>query len=216
MGVEELHVEWRNMHTGEGSSPAPGSALQPVNDMLDAVGPRLREIRSRRGFTLAEVADLVGVSVSTLSRLESGGRRPTLDLLVVLAQIYRLPLDDLVGAPATGDPRIHPKPVHRDGRIYLNLTTPTAPVQAVKQILPGRKPGTVVEQRSHGGYEWLYVLTGPVDLALGDSVTTLLTGEAAEFDTRQPHGVASASTEPTEVLILVSKHGELVHVRGIN
>ena len=45
--------------------------------VLDAVGPRLRSIRQRRGATLAELSETTGISVSTLSRLESGGRKPT-------------------------------------------------------------------------------------------------------------------------------------------
>ena len=53
--------------------------------VLDAVGPRLRSIRQRRGATLAELSEATGISVSTLSRLESGGRRPTLELLLALA-----------------------------------------------------------------------------------------------------------------------------------
>jgi hypothetical protein len=40
----------------------------------------------------------------------TGQRRPSLELLLPLAQAYRVPLDDLVGAPDVGDPRIRPKP----------------------------------------------------------------------------------------------------------
>lgn len=57
--------------------------------------------------TLERLAEATGISVSTLSRLESGRRRPTLELLP-LARAYRVPLDELVGAPASGDPRIYP------------------------------------------------------------------------------------------------------------
>ena len=74
--------------------------------MLTAVGPRLRALRKQRGATLEQLAESTGISVSTLSRLESGHRRPTLELLLPLAQAHRVPLDELVGAPATGDPRI--------------------------------------------------------------------------------------------------------------
>ncbi|WP_349814796.1 helix-turn-helix transcriptional regulator [Curtobacterium sp. MCJR17_043] len=73
-------------------------------DVVDAVGPRLRALRTRRGTTLAALAERTGISVSTLSRLESGQRKPTLELLLPLARAYQVPLDDLVGAPATGDP----------------------------------------------------------------------------------------------------------------
>jgi transcriptional regulator with XRE-family HTH domain len=66
---------------------------------LDQVGPRLQRLRSQRGMSLAAVAAATGISKSTLSRLETGQRRPSLDLLLPLAQTYRVPLDDLVGAP---------------------------------------------------------------------------------------------------------------------
>ncbi|MDO5508223.1 MAG: XRE family transcriptional regulator [Corynebacterium casei] len=186
----------------------------PVNAMLDAVGPRLRELRTRRGLKLSDVAEQTSLSVSTLSRLESGLRRPTLDLLIPLSQIYRVALDDVVGAPPTGDPRIHPKPIKRHGHIYLPLTNPGAPVQAFKMVLPGRKSSDSVKLATHGGYEWVYVLSGSVSLHLNDTVTTLSPGEAAEFDTHQPHSIVSATAKAAEILALFSPQGEQIHVRG--
>lgn len=181
-------------------------------DVLEAIGPRLRETRTDRGLTLTEVAERIDVSVSTLSRLESGLRRPTLDLLIALARVYRVALDDLVGAPSTGDPRIRPTPIRSEGKVFLPLTNRSAPVQAVKIVLPGHRPGDPIRQKAHGGYEWLYVLSGTVDLKLGSEVTRLATGEAAEFDTRQPHGVVSATTSAAEILTLFSPEGERIHV----
>lgn len=72
--------------------------------VLNEVGPRLRRIRRDRGATLAELSAATGISVSTLSRLESGQRKPSLELLLPLARAHQVPLDELVGAPATGDP----------------------------------------------------------------------------------------------------------------
>ena len=71
----------------------------PHDPVLDAVGPRLRALRRQRDATLAEISELTGISVSTLSRLESGGRKPTLELLLALARAYQVPLDELAGAP---------------------------------------------------------------------------------------------------------------------
>ncbi|HYH31977.1 MAG TPA: XRE family transcriptional regulator [Pseudonocardia sp.] len=184
-----------------------------LGTLLDAVGPRLRELRRRRDLTLADVAERTGVSVSTLSRLESGLRRPSLELLVPLAQTYRVPLDDLVGAPPSGDPRIHPRPIRRHGMIHIPLTRQGAPVQGFKMVLPGRDPEAPIAQRAHSGYEWFYVLSGSLHLRLGDAVTTLDAGDAAEFDTRTPHGIASATAEPVELLGLFSPQGERIHIR---
>lgn len=184
-----------------------------VDTMLDAVGPRLRELRNRRGLKLSDVADATGLSTSTLSRLESGLRRPTLDVLIPLARIYRVALDELVGAPPTGDPRIHPKPIRRNGWIYLPLTRDGAPVQAFKVVLPAKRVGRDVKLASHGGYEWFYVLNGSDDLTLGGEVTTLTEGEAAEFDTRQPHSITNATDAPADILSLFSPQGEQIHIR---
>lgn len=190
-------------------------ADEHVDRMLDGVGARLRALRARRGLTLAELAEQTGISVSTLSRLESGGRRPTLDLLMRLAAVYRASLDDLVGAPQIADPRVHPKPFYRNGRAIIPLTRSNPDVHAFKMVLPPHPPQQQVEQRAHEGYDWIYVLSGRVRLALGDDELVLEAGEAAEFDTRTPHGHASASaTEPAEVLNLLSTQGERVHLRG--
>ncbi|MDR5699633.1 helix-turn-helix domain-containing protein [Agromyces aerolatus] len=199
--------------TSDPSNP-PDPSVAELDRMLDGVAPRLRALRARRDLTLAELSAQTGISVSTLSRLESGGRRPTLDLLVRLAAVYRASLDDLVGAPQIADPRIHPKAIYRNGRAMIPLTRSNPDLHAFKMVLPGHPPGEPVEQRSHGGYDWIYVLSGRVRLALGDEEFVLEAGEAAEFDTRTPHGTASASLEPAEILNLLTPQGERVHVRG--
>ncbi|PJI90929.1 helix-turn-helix domain-containing protein [Luteimicrobium subarcticum] len=185
-----------------------------VQAVLDRLGPRLRDARTRRGMTLAQVSDATGISTSTLSRLESGGRRATIELLVPLARAYGFALDDLVGAPATGDPRIRPRPVRRHGRVYLPLTPHAEGLQAFKVIIPGTDPDAPVTLGTHAGYEWLYVLSGRVRLCLDGTETVLERGEAAEFDTRTPHAVLSADDQPAEVLNLFGPQGEQVHVRG--
>src|ERR1044071_7450468 len=97
-----------------------------LDSVLTAVGPRLRALRQQRGTTLAGLSAATGISVSTLSRLESGGRRPTLELLLPLARAHGVPLDELVGAPPTGDPRVYARPIHRFGQTILPLSPPAA------------------------------------------------------------------------------------------
>ncbi|MBX6356996.1 MAG: helix-turn-helix domain-containing protein [Micromonosporaceae bacterium] len=182
--------------------------------VLASVGPRLRALRKQRGTTLAELSEATGISVSTLSRLESGGRRPTLELLLPLARAHQVPLDDLVGAPATGDPRVHPRPIVRNGVTYLPLTRRPGGLQAYKQIFPPNTPAEPLERQIHEGYEWLYVLSGRLRLLLGDHDLVLAPGEVAEFDTRVPHAIANPGPGPTEVLSLFGPQGERLHVRA--
>lgn len=77
-----------------------------LESALAQVGPRLKRLRTERRITLTGLAETTGISKSTLSRLECGQRRPTLELLLPLSMAYRVTLDDLVGAPELGDPRI--------------------------------------------------------------------------------------------------------------
>lgn len=184
--------------------------------VLTGVGPRLRALRLARGATLSQLSETTGISVSTLSRLESGQRKPTLELLLPLARAHQVPLDELVDAPATGDPRIHPRPFTRHGRVFVPLTRHLGGLQAYKMILPaGQTPeGTRLEQKVHEGYEWLYVLAGRLRLALGEHDLVLTAGEAAEFDTRVPHGFAGAGDQPVEVLSIFGTQGERMHVRA--
>ncbi|RKN41473.1 helix-turn-helix domain-containing protein [Micromonospora endolithica] len=188
--------------------------MSDLGDVLSAVGPRLRALRERTGTTLAQLSRTTGISVSTLSRLESGQRRPTLELLLPLAQAHQVPLDELVDAPPTGDPRVHPRPVRRHGVTYLPLTRRPGGVRAFKLIMPAGTPGGEPDPRSHEGYEWLYVLSGRLRLVLGARDLVLTEGEVAEFDTRVPHWLANAADEPAELLILFGPQGERAHVRA--
>jgi len=180
--------------------------------VLDQVGPRLKRLRSQRGVTLTALSEVTGISKSTLSRLETGQRRPSLELLLPLAQAYRVALDDLVGAPEVGDPRIRLKPRRVNGRTVLPLTQQPGGVQAWKIIIP--KSQSKPNPRVHEGYEWLYVLSGRMRLILGDQDLVLGVGEAAEFDTKLPHWFGSTGEGPAEVLSLFGRPGERVHVRA--
>jgi transcriptional regulator with XRE-family HTH domain len=186
---------------------------EDLEEALTAVGPRLRELRTRQGTTLAELSATTGISSSTLSRLESGQRRPTLELLLPRARAYGVQIDDRVGGPPTGDPRVHLRPVTRNGLTLVPLTRHAGGVQAYKLVIPPR-PGAVPEPKTHEGYEWLYVLHGRLRLVLGDRELTLGPGEAAEFDTRAPHWFAPAGDEPVELLSLFGPQGERAHLRA--
>ncbi len=193
---------------------ARSGVVEDLHAVLTAVGPRLRALRRQRGTTLGQLAAETGISASTLSRLESGNRRPTLELLLPLAQAHHVPLDELVGAPTTGDPRVHPRPVHRDGITWVQLAHNPGGLNTFKQILPvDPHAGERREQRMHDGYEWVYILTGKLRLALGERDYVLSAGEAAEFDTRVPHGYANIGLTPLELLITFGERGARVQVR---
>ncbi|HYI59498.1 MAG TPA: XRE family transcriptional regulator [Microlunatus sp.] len=185
-----------------------------LDETLDGVGPRLRTLRSKRELTLAQLAAQTAISVSTLSRLESGERRPTLELLLPLARAYGVTLDELVDAPPTGDPRIHLKPISAEGMTMLPLTRRAGGVQAYKLIIPADSTRRRPELKTHEGYEWLYVLDGNLRAIIGEHDLVLAPGEAAEFDTRVPHWFGPADDHGVEFLSLFGRQGERAHLRA--
>jgi transcriptional regulator with XRE-family HTH domain len=188
--------------------------MTEFDDVLEGVGPRLRALRVERGATLTQLAKNTGISVSTLSRLESGQRKPTLELLLPLARAHQVPLDELVDAPETGDPRVRAKPIKRHGRTFVPLTRRPGGVQAFKVIVPPRDPPEPYEPKVHEGYEWIYVLSGRLYLVLGNRELDLKPGEVVEFDTRTPHVIANRGDQPVEMLGLFGPQGERMHVRS--
>jgi len=177
---------------------------------LDQVGARLRAARQARGWTLEELAAPAGISASTLSRLESGKRQASLELLVPLTRRLGIRVDDLLPSE-THDPRVRRAVERRDGMIIAPLTLEHAPVRALKIVYPPQDAAPAA--RIHDGYEWIYVLSGRVRLALDGTEHVILPGEAAEFDTRLPHSISATADAPAEVLSIFSASGERFHTR---
>jgi transcriptional regulator with XRE-family HTH domain len=194
-----------------------GDVTIDMSYALDSVGLRLKRLRERQGSTLTELAELTGISTSTLSRLEAGIRRPTLEQLLPLARVHGVTLDELVDAPRTGDPRINLKPVAcRDGSVILPLTIHSSGLQAYKFVRPRGNDDEKPTLHSHDGYDWVYVLSGILRIVLGERDFLLHPGEAAEFDTRTPHWFGATSESGVEYLSLVGRQGQRAHVRELS
>jgi transcriptional regulator with XRE-family HTH domain len=214
-GIHGARARWRAqfplLFLGTASSVAVVAESPAIPDVLAEVGPRLKRLRLHRGVTLTALAATTGISKSTLSRLESGQRKPSLELLLPLAEFHQVPLDELVGAPDVGDPRIRFKPRVRNGRMVFPLTQQSSGLHVWKVVIP---PERDRELRTHEGYEWLYVLSGQMRLVLGEHDITMGPGEVAEFDTRLPHWFGPADDVPVEILSVHGSHGQRRHVRA--
>jgi len=188
------------------------STSQRIETELSQIPPRLRHARQRQNITLEDLAKSTGISKSTLSRLESGQRKPSLELLLPVVAALAISLDDIVSSPKIDDPRVPQKPTRTDGRTLTRLSQPHSEPQAFKIIIPATEREPVL--RTHDGYEWIYVLEGRLRMVLGEHDIVMGPGEAAEFDTKNPHWFGSAGTGPVEILSMFGKHGERIHVRA--
>jgi transcriptional regulator with XRE-family HTH domain len=178
---------------------------------LAQVGPRLRAARQAHGWSLDELAARAGMSPSTLSRLESGKRQASLELLVPLTRQLGVRIDDLLVVDVP-DPRVRRPSLRKDRMISTPLAPEASPIQTYKIIfLPTPEPP---EPRVHDGYEWFYVLSGRLRLRLGEQDLTLVRGEAAEFDTRIPHSISATGPRPAQVISIFNETGARMHIHA--
>lgn len=183
-----------------------------IDATLSQIGHRLRRIREKKNLSLADLSGTTGISKSTLSRLESGQRKPSLELLLPIAAAMAVPLDEIVAAPRIVDPRLPQEPRRTDGRVIVPLSRTQGEPKAYKLTIPASESEPF--PRTHAGYEWLYVLSGRLRLILGDYDLQLGPGEVAEFDTQHPHWFGSTGRGSVEVLSLFGGQGERAHIRA--
>lgn len=159
----------------------------------------------------AAVAEYGGGETSTLSRLESAQRKPSLELLLPITAALGIGLDEIVAAPRILDPRVPQQPTRKDGRVLIPLSRQQGEPRAYKMIIPAHDEQPHL--RTHTGYEWLYVLRGQLRVRLADHDFVMRAGEAAEFDCQIPHWFGAAGRGNVEVLSLFGKQGERIHLR---
>ncbi|PRY14127.1 helix-turn-helix domain-containing protein [Kineococcus rhizosphaerae] len=182
-----------------------------VAGVIAGVGPRLRRMRTDAGRTLADVSAATGISVSTLSRLESGGRKATLELLLPLTEHFEVGLDELVRPARRPAPR---KRTAWKGMTFVPLSAAPGGLRAYKQVLEPGAGEDSDEQNVHEGYEWIYVMSGRLRMRLGSDDFEVAAGESAEFDTRLPHRVSNPGPAVVECLVVFGAQGERIHVRA--
>ena len=173
------------------------------------VRTRLRSLRNTLGLSLDELAARTHLSASTISRVETGKRTISLDILLPLASALQVDLDELLDVRDDGDVVIHPTPSSSGERTTWMLSRPTGRTIAIKLRL---EPTTdAVEQQVHPGHDWLFVTLGRVCLSLGDRRIVVDTGEAAEFSTMTPHATV-AIDGPAELIMIFDRDGQRAHV----
>ncbi len=183
--------------------------MAELNEIEQVVRARLRSLRHTLGLSLHELAARTNLSPSTISRVETGKRTISLDVLLPLAGALQVDLDELLDVRTDDDVVIRPTPNRSGERTTWVLSRPTGTTIAVKMRLePTPRPA---EPRVHPGHDWFFVTEGRVRLWLGDREITIETGEAAEFATMTPHAFV-AIDRPAELIVIFDRDGQRAHV----
>ena len=183
---------------------------------LDAViRARIRGLRQARGWSLDALAARCHVSASTLSRIETGHRRISLDQLVPIARALGSSLDQLVESLDNDDVVIRPRRDRAHGMTTWLLSRENGEqgMTVAKMRLTARRPPA--ELGVHPGRDWFTVLSGTARLHLGSRVILVETGQAAQFSTMTPHAI-TADGGPVEILTILDRDGQRAHLRTVD
>jgi Predicted transcriptional regulators len=184
---------------------------------MDGLGARLKELRKHAGLSLRELARQTGVSPSLVSQIENGKSRPSVSTLYSFARLLNVPVDELFEADASAltnvpvgegphDPanawhlseyatRI--SVIHPSHRAHLHMeegvewerlaATPERDVNFMKITYAPGAASTEGGAMTHDGYEYGYVLSGVLEVTVGNEVFVLREGESLGFDSTIPH-----------------------------
>lgn len=183
--------------------------MTELPEIEQLVRTRLRSLRATLGLSLDELSARTNLSPSTISRIETGKRTISLDVLLPLAAALQVDLETLLEVTADSDVVIRPAPRTADGRTTWMLSRPTGSTVAIKlRLEPSRRPP---QPRVHPGHDWFFVLQGRVRLTLGEREITVEAGEAAEFNTMTPHALAAIDAS-AELVMIFDRDGLQAHV----
>jgi transcriptional regulator with XRE-family HTH domain len=187
--------------------------MSTVSDVEGLARSRLRSLRTTLGYSLDELAERTQLSPSTISRVETGKRTLSLDVIVPLAHALQVSLDVLFEAPSDDDVVIRPVAHSSGQRTTWPLSRPDGRTIAMKVRLeaPDAAPSRP-EQRVHPGHDWFLVLDGRVRLWLGEREVDVAAGEAAEFATMVPHAFSALDGRPAELIMVFDREGQRAHV----
>ena len=208
------HVVWSSMWWSKMSSSNTvwanhrRSTVVEPNGVEQVVRTRLRALRRSLGLSLEDLAARTNLSPSTISRIETGKRTISLDVLVPMAAALQIDLDSLFEADHDDDVVIRPTAQYGMGHTSWLLSRPTSSAVLLRMHLEpqSKKP----ELRVHPGHDWFYVLAGRVRLYLGEREIDVEAGEAAEFATMSPHALA-AQDGPADIMMVFSREGQRAH-----
>jgi transcriptional regulator with XRE-family HTH domain len=187
------------------------------------IGERIKHLRLKKSMGLVELGRHTGLSASFLSQLETGRVVPTLRNLARIAMVFSKDLSYFFDPEPQTLFRVH----RRDDRVRLPQTgsdDPTYFFESLGYLVPDRqldpyyaeflplKEGRVPRAHQHAGCEFLYLLSGTLDVRHGEATHRVEAGDAIYFDANTIHSYVCTGKAPATAVIVTLQHPLLLQV----
>ncbi|WP_433974769.1 helix-turn-helix domain-containing protein [Tunturiibacter lichenicola] len=213
-----------NLPSGSGSNgQADHKNLQVDGEAAESfiaekrIGERIKHLRLKKSMGLVELGRHTGLSASFLSQLETGRVVPTLRNLARIAMVFSKDLSYFFDPEPQTLFRLH----RRVERVRLPQTGADDPAyffESLGYLVPDRqldpyfaeflpeKEGRSPRAHQHGGCEFLYLLSGTLDVRHGETVHHVEAGDAIYFDANTTHSYVCTSKTPCTAVIVTLQH----------
>ena len=190
------------------------TGMEHTDEAKESPGDRIRRVRQERGLTIKDLSSRTGIDTADLERMESSETIPALGQLVRLGRALDMKMGYFVSpgidkfmTVVREDAR---HPISRYGETksmehgyFYECLAPEKADRLMEPFIVTLVPTATEEFSTHAGQEFLYVLEGELKLQVGDRVEFLKPGDAAYYDSNQPHLVRCAGTTVTRVLAVL-------------
>ncbi len=187
----------------------------PQQDLAINVGERVKRAREKRGLSLLDISRRTGIDVTLLFEIEEGQSAPPLGTIIKLAKALEMKMGYFISGdelrPFTilrrGDRKVVSRYDSKRDKHYGYEYESLAPYKKDRHMEPflvTLQPATTEEERSaHDGQEFIFVLTGSMEVRLGEEIHVLEPGDAIYYDSTVPHLVKCHGQETTRILAVL-------------
>jgi transcriptional regulator with XRE-family HTH domain len=192
-------------------SPQPENEMPP-EAIGEFVGRKVKKLRTGRGWSLEELAQVSGVSRSMLSEIERERANPTLTVTFRIARAFGMTLQDLIGGIETAAPKIQvirardrAQVFRSDKQCEIRTLSPLNLEKDVEFYEVTLRPNGALRSQPHfeGTREFLTVESGNVRLESDDSNEELAKGDSATYPADVTHAIVNAGPEDALVFLVV-------------
>lgn len=170
---------------------------------MDGLGKKIRELRKKQALTIVDITAKTGIDKATLSRIESGKMRGTVNAHMKIAEALNIRLPDLYEGVLSGqqakEEKISKKKIetfsHASGAVAELLTSGALQKKMLPVLLKIKAGGrTETEEYPIGTERFAYIMSGAVELTLGTETLSLKRGESLYFNAARPHHFENQGT----------------------
>jgi transcriptional regulator with XRE-family HTH domain len=190
------------------------SGTEGADGHVRALGRLMRDARRNR-YTVEQLASHAGVSAGLISQIERGQGNPSLSTILKLVHALNLPL----GAFFEGKPSRNPV-VHKRDRMKLHLPHEGHEGLIYELLSPDFKHSLAMFRAMipsgwdnqehafiHEGEESVHMLSGRVDVHVGDKLFRLKAGDTVMYDSGLPHWWRNSSKAVAETITAITRPG---------